>query len=175
MTRPDSAREQLETLCKEQGLDRLLASREAGETISAPRLGTRGDVSAAATVAAPAEPRALAASKKAGVSLPELPAIGISLASTSTPGGAAEAGVDSSDLQAKGLLGEGGMGRVVLAHQRSLDRDVAVKLLPANAPGAWVEALLHEALVMGALEHPNIVPVHALGRDSVGKPLLVMK
>lgn len=68
------------------------------------------------------------------------------------------------------------MGRVVLAHQRSLGREVAVKLLkPEVATPRVVASLLLEAQITGSLEHPNVVPVHALGRDSEGKPLLVMK
>ena len=40
---------------------------------------------------------------------------------------------------------------------------------------AHIEALLREAVITGALEHPNIVPVHMLGRDEDGHPVLVMK
>lgn len=81
-----------------------------------------------------------------------------------------------SDLELMGDLGEGGMGRVELAHQRSLHREVAVKRIkPERLSPKTLAALLQEARVTGALEHPNIIPVHALGRDAVGRPLMVMK
>jgi len=43
-----------------------------------------------------------------------------------------------------------------------------------TAPEATL-ALLREAWITGSLEHPNVVPVHTLGRDANGEPLLVMK
>ena len=79
------------------------------------------------------------------------------------------------DLAVTGLLGEGGMGRMQLARQRSLGRDVALKRPRGGASDSDAAALHHEALVTGSLEHPNIVPIHALGRDDVGRPLIVMK
>jgi hypothetical protein len=83
-------------------------------------------------------------------------------------------GGDDADLVVQAVLGTGGMGVVHLARQRSLMRDVAVKRLGRSDP-ALVEGLLREAMVTGSLEHPNIVPVHALGRDRTGDPVLVMK
>lgn len=83
------------------------------------------------------------------------------------------------DLTLTRTLGEGGMGIVWLAHQRSLSRDVAVKRLkvakPEDGGSSGSSALLAEARATGALEHPNIVPVHALGLDAEGSPVLVMK
>ena len=83
------------------------------------------------------------------------------------------------DLTLLRALGEGGMGIVWLAHQRSLSRDVAVKRLkyakPPDGGSTGSGALLAEARATGALEHPNIVPVHALGLDAEGSPILVMK
>ncbi len=78
-------------------------------------------------------------------------------------------------LVVRATLGRGGMGRVMLATQGSLRRDVAVKVLHA-APSVYArESLLREALVVSRLEHPNIVPVYALGLDDRGRPALVMK
>lgn len=77
------------------------------------------------------------------------------------------------DLAVLGLLGEGGMGRVLLGRQRSLRRKVALKT--ANELPASTRALLHEGVVTGMLEHPNIPPVHALHRDAEGRAVLVMK
>jgi serine/threonine-protein kinase len=73
------------------------------------------------------------------------------------------------------VIAEGGMGVVRDAEQVSLSRSVAVKALkPALADYAGSE-LLREARVTGALEHPNVVPVHTLERDEDGRPLIVMK
>jgi tRNA A-37 threonylcarbamoyl transferase component Bud32 len=78
------------------------------------------------------------------------------------------------ELQLSALLGEGGMGQVYLATQRSLGREVAVKTVRRGEPDA-VAALCDEAVVTGRLSHPNVIPVHALARDDRGRPLLVMK
>jgi len=80
------------------------------------------------------------------------------------------------EVTLKGKLGEGGMGVVFLAHQTSLARDVAVKSVrPTEAVPEMTGALLQEAWVTGILEHPNVVPIYALGEDDNGLPLLVMK
>lgn len=70
-------------------------------------------------------------------------------------------------------LGRGGMGIVELATQRVLDREVAIKRL-ISPTKAMVTALLREATIAGQLEHPNIVPVHALVTTAEG-PSVVMK
>jgi hypothetical protein len=91
------------------------------------------------------------------------------------PAGAVETG-PKTELVLGDLLGAGGMGAVFVARQRSLRRDVAVKRLregPDKTEG--VGGLLAEARIAGALEHPSIVPVHLLGVDGDGAPLLVMK
>ncbi len=79
------------------------------------------------------------------------------------------------DLVVTGLLGEGGMGRVLLARQASLGRDVAVKVPRANASTGTINALLHEAKTTGGLEHPGVIPVYSLASDAAGHPALVMK
>lgn len=95
--------------------------------------------------------------------------------------GAEPAGPDAghsagTDLQVRSRLGEGGMGVVFLAEQRSLRRDVALKTVREAVDGPQNrEALWREAVVMGQLDHPNIVPVHVLGADAKGRPALVMK
>ncbi|MBI4703112.1 MAG: serine/threonine protein kinase [Deltaproteobacteria bacterium] len=73
-------------------------------------------------------------------------------------------------------LGEGGMGVVRRARQTALGRDVAIKSRrgDASGPGALAQ-LLREARTTGAVEHPNVVPVYALGRDGRDEPLIVMK
>ncbi|MDX2089108.1 MAG: serine/threonine-protein kinase [Kofleriaceae bacterium] len=79
-----------------------------------------------------------------------------------------------ADLEPIAMLGEGGMGRVLLARQRSLQREVAVKVLRETAADR-VDDLLAEAVLAGSLEHPNIVPIYVLDRDRAGRPVLVMK
>jgi len=58
----------------------------------------------------------------------------------------------------------GGIGRIWLARDRDLDRDVAIKeLLPENAGHMkTVARFLREARLTGQLEHPGIVPVYEL-------------
>ncbi len=106
---------------------------------------------------------------------PTLPALGITGITANEP---APEGVPQVDLEVVGVLGEGGMGRVLLARQRSLGRHVAIKVAriqgDVESPAA-VAALLHEASVTGALEHAGIAPIHALGRDARGRPAIVMK
>lgn len=67
------------------------------------------------------------------------------------------------------------MGIVRLGNQRAFDRNVAVKCLRQSASIGTRFALLREARVTGALEHPNVVPVYDLGVDGSGSPILVMK
>jgi hypothetical protein len=82
---------------------------------------------------------------------------------------------EGADLELEGVIGEGGMGRVLLARQHSLSRDVAVKTARPDASAATRAALLDEGVITGQLEHPAIVPVHALGVDPSGWPAMVMK
>ncbi|MEM9068956.1 MAG: serine/threonine-protein kinase [Myxococcota bacterium] len=84
--------------------------------------------------------------------------------------------LDTDEVVLGSILGEGGMGRVWLGSQRSLARDVAVKGVREDLDGPIGRAqLLREARVTGALEHPNIIPVHAIVEGSKGEPLMVMK
>jgi serine/threonine-protein kinase len=108
--------------------------------------------------------------------LRELPRIAVDLrGSLSAAGGPPAFAAEGSDLEVVGILGEGGMGRVFLARQHSLDRDVAIKTVRDEALGPERAALLSEGAITGHLEHPAIVPVHALGVDAEGRPVLVMK
>ncbi|MBK7861323.1 MAG: serine/threonine protein kinase [Archangiaceae bacterium] len=87
---------------------------------------------------------------------------------------AANLGEGTAELEPLQVLGEGGMGRVLLARQSSLGREVAVKVLRQDTQAA-AEGLIHEARTTGGLEHPSVVPIYALARDSHGAPALVMR
>jgi serine/threonine-protein kinase len=64
------------------------------------------------------------------------------------------------------LHATGGIGRVWLAHDGDLGRDVALKELhPERAGQASLQArFLQEARITGQLEHPGVVPVYELAR-----------
>ncbi len=85
------------------------------------------------------------------------------------------AGARDGEIRLLSTLGTGGMGVVHLAEQHSLSREVAVKVAHLGSESDAQQALLHEARIMGALEHPNVVPIHALGLDEAGRAVLVMK
>lgn len=73
-------------------------------------------------------------------------------------------------------LGTGGMGRVFVAYDQHLHRDVAIKVSHALAPRARFDARLsREALVLARLEHPGIVPVHDIGQLADGRVFYAMK
>jgi serine/threonine-protein kinase len=70
------------------------------------------------------------------------------------------------DFELVKKLGEGAMGEVWKAHQISFDRYVALKVLfPHVAKNVkLVERLRREGLVLGKLEHPNIVEAYAMDK-----------
>jgi hypothetical protein len=77
----------------------------------------------------------------------------------------------------EGVLGEGGFGRVYLAHDDQLGRPVAIKvphLERVSAPED-AEAYLAEARVLAGLDHPHVVPVHDVGRTEDGLCFVVSK
>ncbi len=70
------------------------------------------------------------------------------------------------DYEILGLIGRGGMGAVYKARQRSLDRLVAIKILPPlmDALGVgYVERFTNEARLLATLNHPGIVHVYDFG------------
>ncbi|MDX1416709.1 MAG: protein kinase [Candidatus Promineifilaceae bacterium] len=74
------------------------------------------------------------------------------------------------------LLGKGGMSTVYLAHDPEFNRDVAIKVLPAQLADdpQFLTRFRREAQTIAALEHPAIVPVYDIGRHN-SRPFLVMR
>ncbi|MEZ5386336.1 MAG: protein kinase [Prosthecobacter sp.] len=77
------------------------------------------------------------------------------------------------------LLGRGGTGAVYKATQISLDRAVAIKVLPvdlfANDDAQFAERFKNEARTMAKMNHPSIVKVFDFGETSTGLLYIVME
>ena len=71
------------------------------------------------------------------------------------------------------MLGRGAMGYVYRAYDRELKRSVAVKFPTVNDPTVLRDFRV-EAQIAGQLDHPNVVPVHAV-QTADGLPAVVMK
>lgn len=70
----------------------------------------------------------------------------------------------------------GGMGCILQAYDRDADREVAMKvMLRGHGDEELVGRFLREAQIVANLEHPNIVPVHDIGRSSQDEPYFTMK
>ncbi|MEM9073726.1 MAG: protein kinase [Myxococcota bacterium] len=68
-------------------------------------------------------------------------------------------------FQIEELIGSGGMGAVYLAHDVSLDRKVAIKMMRAAlASPDYEERLMREARAQAKVQHPNVVGIHYIGR-----------
>lgn len=75
-----------------------------------------------------------------------------------------------------GVIGQGGMGVVFRARQISLNRDVAIKIVPLNqlANDVAVKRFEVEAQVVAKLSHPNIVAAYDFGKHE-GRLYFVME
>ena len=82
---------------------------------------------------------------------------------------------NADTYEVESILGKGGMGVVYLAHDKRLNRKVAIKCIRQNrANEHWVEAVQEEAKLLAQINHTNIVQIYDL-IDWQGVPALVME
>src|SRR5215210_8422569 len=64
-------------------------------------------------------------------------------------------------------LGRGGMGVVYKAHEESLNRFVAIKVLGDHlaTDEQFLSRFTREARAAGAVSHPNVIPIYFIGQD----------
>ena len=82
---------------------------------------------------------------------------------------ALESGSTISHYRVKALLGAGGMGEVYEAQDESLDRAVALKILPPDLVKHEdrVQRFIQEAKSASSLSHPHIVTIYEIGEAEV--------
>jgi WD40 repeat protein len=75
------------------------------------------------------------------------------------------------------FLAEGGLGRVFVARDAELPREVALKRLQDRMAGSREgrRRFVLEAEITARLEHPGVVPVYGLGTDRQGQPFYAMR
>lgn len=93
--------------------------------------------------------------------------------------------LQANDYVLSRVIGSGGFGEIWDAVQCSLGRMVAIKYLRKDlfengkadeSKGRALDlSFRQEALATANLEHPNIVPIHEVGVDQEGRPLIAMK
>jgi len=82
--------------------------------------------------------------------------------------------VTADRYRVTGEVGRGGIGRVMHARDRVLDRPVALKELFSASDGMR-KRFIREALITARLQHPSIVPVYDAGRLGDRSPFYAMK
>src|ERR671910_433733 len=103
------------------------------------------------------------------------PSCGLDLMATTPVHAIATGALEETDLVREALtaeyeiieeLGRGGMAMVYRARDRHLEREVAIKVLPFSLAfdSEFVERFQREARTAAQLEHPNIIPIHRVGR-----------
>ncbi|HUL75276.1 MAG TPA: protein kinase, partial [Vicinamibacterales bacterium] len=87
-----------------------------------------------------------------------------------------ETGARVGPYRITGVLGAGGMGEVYRAHDSSLGRDVALKVLPPDVASdkERLARFAREARVLASLDHPNIGTIHGW-EDSTGLQAIVLE
>jgi serine/threonine-protein kinase len=88
-----------------------------------------------------------------------------------------EAGDSVGRFVVERVIGAGAMGVVYVAHDPTLDRRVALKILrpsPEHPLAELRSRLVREARALSAVRHPNVVPIHDVLETDEGLPVLVM-
>jgi serine/threonine-protein kinase len=85
--------------------------------------------------------------------------------------------VIAGDIEIRSIAGRGAMGRVYRAHQRGIDRNVAVKILHRELSGnpQLVSRFHREAKIASKLSHPHVVEVFMAGQLPDGALYIVME
>lgn len=85
----------------------------------------------------------------------------------------------SEHYEIRGIVGQGGLGKVFLGFDKNIEREVAIKelMIDSNRPSHqyYLARFIKEAKITGQLEHPGIVPVYELGIKADGSIFYVMK
>ncbi|HVJ92910.1 MAG TPA: serine/threonine-protein kinase [Labilithrix sp.] len=81
------------------------------------------------------------------------------------------------DIELRSIAGAGATGRVYRAHQRGIDRDVAVKILHRELGNnqTLVQRFHREAKIASKLQHPHVVDVHLAGQLPDGAVYIAME
>ena len=86
-----------------------------------------------------------------------------------------EPGTALGHYRVESLIGAGGMGAVYRAHDTSLDRDVAIKVLSTTPHDADMRTrLLREARAAAAVTHPHLCTIHEVG-EADGQAYIAME
>ncbi|HEY2826255.1 MAG TPA: hypothetical protein VGJ04_01535, partial [Pirellulales bacterium] len=100
-----------------------------------------------------------------------------SVAGQAQVGGASQTAASGTRFRHLQSWREGGLGKVYIALDEELHREVALKEIKPQYAGNRnsQERFLLEGEITGSLEHPGIVPVYGMGRYSDGRPYYAMR
>jgi len=69
--------------------------------------------------------------------------------------------------QIQGILAKGGMATIYIALQKSLHRQIAIKILNPRLGEKVLTLFLNESRILASLKHPNILPIYDVGRVGI--------
>jgi len=113
------------------------------------------------------EVRSLLAYEPASAEFLERPALEQAATELARDAGGSLTGKQIAGYEVLSLLGAGGMGEVYRAREVRLDREVALKVLPAEVASNanYIRRFEAEARSASGLSHPNIVTIYAVGEE----------